>query len=42
MASDVAVARDRFVVRSLANSLWGLPLYFVAQLLLAWTVTLAA
>jgi uncharacterized membrane protein YhhN len=42
MASDVAVARDRFVVRSLANRLWGLPLYFFAQLLLAWTVTLAA
>jgi uncharacterized membrane protein YhhN len=41
MASDVAVARDRFVVRSVANRLWGLPLYYVAQLLLAWTVTLA-
>jgi uncharacterized membrane protein YhhN len=41
MASDVAVARDQFVVRSVANRLWGLPLYFFAQLLLAWTVTLA-
>ena len=41
MASDLAVARDRFVVRSVANRLWGLPLYFLAQLLLAWTVTLA-
>lgn len=41
MASDIAVARDRFVVRSVANRLWGLPLYFFAQLLLAWTVTLA-
>ena len=41
MASDLAVARDRFVVRSVANRLWGLPLYFFAQLLLAWTVTLA-
>ena len=41
MASDVAVARDQFVVRSVANRLWGLPLYYVAQLLLAWTVTLA-
>jgi uncharacterized membrane protein YhhN len=40
MASDLAVARDRFVVRSVANRLWGLPLYFFAQLLLAWTVTL--
>jgi hypothetical protein len=41
MASDVAVARDRFVAPSVGNRLWGLPLYFVAQLLLAWTVTLA-
>jgi len=41
MASDVSVARDRFVARSVANRLWGLPLYFFAQLLLAWTVTLA-
>lgn len=41
MASDVAVARDRFVARAVANRLWGLPLYFFAQLLLAWTVTLA-
>ena len=40
MASDLSVARDRFVVRSVANRLWGLPLYYVAQLLLAWTVTL--
>jgi uncharacterized membrane protein YhhN len=41
MASDVSVARDRFVTRSVANRLWGLPLYYFAQLLLAWTVTLA-
>jgi uncharacterized membrane protein YhhN len=41
MASDVAVARDQFVVRSVTNRLWGLPLYYFAQLLLAWTVTLA-
>jgi uncharacterized membrane protein YhhN len=41
MASDVAVARDQFVARSVANRLWGLPLYYLAQLLLAWTVTLA-
>ena len=40
LVSDIAVARDRFVVRSVANRLWGLPLYYVAQLLLAWTVTL--
>jgi uncharacterized membrane protein YhhN len=36
--SDLAVARDHFVVRSFTNKLWGLPLYFGAQLLLAWTV----
>jgi uncharacterized membrane protein YhhN len=41
MASDVAVARDQFVERSVANRLWGLPLYYFAQLLLAWSVTLA-
>lgn len=42
MASDVAVARDQFVLRSIVNRLWGLPLYYAAQLLLTWTVTLAA
>jgi uncharacterized membrane protein YhhN len=42
MASDVSVSRDRFVAQSIANRLWGLPLYYFAQLLLAWTVTLAA
>ena len=26
---------------SVANRVWGLPLYYFAQLLLAWTVTLA-
>ena len=35
--SDVAVARDRFVTASFRNALWGLPLYFAAQLLLAST-----
>ena len=35
--SDLAVARDRFVSQSFVNSAWGLPLYFVAQLLLAST-----
>jgi uncharacterized membrane protein YhhN len=33
--SDLSVARDRFVVASFANRAWGLPLYYVAQLLLA-------
>lgn len=42
MASDVSVARDQYVTRSVTNRLWGLPLYYFAQLLLAWTVTLAA
>jgi uncharacterized membrane protein YhhN len=36
-ASDLAVARQRFVAESLANKLWGLPLYYGAQLLLAST-----
>jgi uncharacterized membrane protein YhhN len=36
-ASDLAVARQRFVGESLANKLWGLPLYYGAQLLLAAT-----
>ncbi len=35
--SDVAVARDRFVTASFRNALWGLPLYFAAQLILAST-----
>jgi len=33
--SDLAVARDRFVKRELRNRVWGLPLYFFAQMLLA-------
>jgi len=37
-ASDLAVARERFVVKSFANKLWGLPLYYASQLLLAGTV----
>ena len=36
--SDVSVARDRLVCPEFANSVWGLPLYFGAQLLLASTV----
>ena len=31
-ASDIFVARDRFVSPSVANRLWGLPLYYAAQL----------
>jgi uncharacterized membrane protein YhhN len=36
--SDLAVARNQFVVESITNRLWGLPLYYAAQLALAWTV----
>jgi uncharacterized membrane protein YhhN len=36
-ASDLAVARQRFVAESFTNKLWGLPLYYGAQLLLAST-----
>lgn len=35
--SDISVARDRFVTPGFVNRAWGLPLYFVAQLLLAST-----
>jgi uncharacterized membrane protein YhhN len=38
LASDVAVARERFVARSPWNQRWGLPLYYASQLLLASTV----
>jgi len=37
--SDLAVARERFVENTIHNKLWGLPLYYGAQLLLASTVT---
>ena len=36
--SDLAVARDRFVARAFVNRLWGLPAYYVAQLLVAWAL----
>ncbi len=35
--SDLAVARDRFVAPGFANRFWGLPLYYFAQLCLAWS-----
>ena len=41
-ASDLSVARQRFVRQGYINYLWGWPAYFVAQLVLAWTVTSAA
>lgn len=33
--SDIFVARNRFVSQSVANKLWGLPLYYGAQLIFA-------
>jgi uncharacterized membrane protein YhhN len=41
-ASDLTVARDRFVRPGFANGALGLPLYFAAQLVLAGTVAAAA
>lgn len=35
--SDLSVARNRFIESSFVNSAWGLPMYFVAQLVLAST-----
>jgi uncharacterized membrane protein YhhN len=34
-ASDISVARDRFVHKEFTNRAWGLPLYYLAQVLLA-------
>ena len=39
-ASDVSVARDRFLRHEFLNRAWGLPLYYAAQLLLATTPAL--
>ena len=36
--SDLAVARDRFVARTFANKLWGLPAYYAGQLFIAWSL----
>lgn len=36
-ASDISVARDRFVQPAFVNRAWGLPLYYAAQVLLALT-----
>jgi hypothetical protein len=38
--SDLAVARQRFVRQQVLNRLWGLPLYYGAQLLLASSIGL--
>ena len=36
--SDIFVARNQFVTSSVANRLWGLPLYYAAQLIFALSV----
>ena len=38
--SDLAVARQQFVKPSKTNGLWGTPLYFLSQMILAATVSL--
>jgi uncharacterized membrane protein YhhN len=37
-ASDLAVARDKFVANDFFNRAWGLPVYYAAQLLIAWSI----
>jgi uncharacterized membrane protein YhhN len=39
-ASDVSVARDRFVRHEFVNRAWGLPLYYAAQIAIATTPAL--
>lgn len=41
LLSDLSVARDRFVAPSILNQVWGLPLYYAAQLAFASTAALA-
>jgi len=36
--SDLSVARDKFVANGFANRVWGLPVYYGAQLLIAWSL----
>ena len=36
--SDLAVAREKFLVQSFSNRAFGLPAYFAAQLLIAWSL----
>ena len=38
-ASDISVARQAFVRPGFVNAAWGLPAYYAAQLLMAWSVT---
>lgn len=37
-ASDLAVARDKFVAATFVNRAWGLPCYYAGQLLIAWSL----
>jgi uncharacterized membrane protein YhhN len=37
-ASDVAVAKSRFVNAQIGDRLWGLPAYYAGQLLIAWSL----
>lgn len=37
-ASDLSVARDRFVSHGFVNRAWGLPAYYAGQLLFAWSL----
>jgi uncharacterized membrane protein YhhN len=36
--SDLAVARDKFIAPGFSNRVWGLPVYYGAQLLIAWSL----
>ncbi|MBC7898686.1 MAG: lysoplasmalogenase [Saprospiraceae bacterium] len=38
VVSDISVARNRFVERNVVNKIWGMPLYYAAQLLFAMSV----
>ncbi len=38
LASDLAVARERFVQPGFVNLAWGLPVYYLGQALLAWSI----
>ena len=37
-ASDLSVARDRFVRAQFVNAAWGLPAYYLSQLALAFSI----
>lgn len=37
--SDLAVARERFVIDTFGNKAWGLPTYYAGQLCIAWAIS---